>query len=382
MFCPIVPLDLKPLLKMFDPLSESPDNKVLLTTFVNGLACPLTLLGQELFQLLDGLITFHILKLLELFFQKPHALGKGVDLSNNDARGRCFVGLLCPRLLSKELAPDFLILENLAYDLGINLLKLIGKSIDQGPVTQDVDEPWDPPGSLIDPFMGLGGEEIASVDSSCHPHAVNNVIARLVWSQGLEDEVHGDSLDKLPHIFPFDLYLERRLPRENKLEEVVLSLVQVGEHTDLLQGLAGEVMGLVYDQETVISQGILLGNKMIKAPITPNFACAIFVQFEFPEDHPDELQGADPGVEDHGHLDPFIQIPDQVFEEGGFARTHITSDDYESCLVSEAVVEVVQGCLVLGAQEEIIRIRQKAEGLFPKTVEIEVHGLVPKVIKD
>lgn len=129
-------------------------------------------------------------------------------------------------------------------------------------------------------------------------------------------------------------------------------------------------MGLVDEHQALVSPGELVEKEVAEDLVALALGFPVLVNIEFPEDHLNQLNRRNPGIEYHGHLNTIVQVPDHVPEERCFTRAHIAGNDDEPVLIGKAVLQVGQGCLVLGAQIQVFGIGEQVEGFFFKAVEI------------
>jgi hypothetical protein len=68
-----------------------------------------------------------------------------------------------------------------------------------------------------------------------------------------------------------------------------------------------------------------------------------------------------------------VELAEQGAEKRGFPRTHLPGKGDEPRAVVYAVQEMSKGLAVVLAQENEAGVGRQAEGLFPETIEVEVH---------
>jgi len=115
--------------------------------------------------------------------------------------------------------------------------------------------------------------------------------------------------------------------------------------------LVGErFMCLINDQKTSVAECILVKKKIVELIVALALVGLVPSKVVFSQYHLHQFQRADIGVKHDGYLHGFIQLLNQMLEQGCFSGAHITYDDDKPGLVRKTIVKMVQRGLVLGAQ--------------------------------
>lgn len=338
---------------------------------VDELVGLLPLEGVEVLHLLDKLflaafglflqgahLLFHkVLQHGEPFLQGAEPFCQG-DIDFGARRG----GILGLRLLSALSQPHpVAVLEHLLHEQGVDDLQLVGKAVHQGRIAEDVDCPGYPAARLEDEVHGLGGEEIGPAPGFFQ--AVGYVRAGLFPGERRDVVGHADALVELRHVPGLEPLPDLGLAHEDDLQKQLVVALQVRDHPDLFERLAGEVLRLVHDEERPLAGGIAVDEAAVQPVQGARLAFAV-LELELAEDHVDKLQWRHVRVEHHRRFKLGLDLPEHVLDERGLPRAHLAREEDEPDPLHEAVFEVGERGFVPRAQVEEIRIGDNLEGFY------------------
>ena len=92
------------------------------------------------------------------------------------------------------------------------------------------------------------------------------------------------------------------------------------------EGLGGEVLRLVDNQNRPNTIGVLLDEKIVKIPLQGHFVPAMDIQAEFFIDRRQQLVSTKGGIKDHGQHRITGQARHEILKDGGLARTDFAGE--------------------------------------------------------
>ena len=96
-------------------------------------------------------------------------------------------------------------------------------------------------------------------------------------------------------------------------------------------------------------------------------------QVELLADGLQQLHHRELGVEDVGHYGLRIQVPHHGAQKRRFPSANLAGNHHHPAAFTDAEEQVTQGFLMVGAQEQVIRVRSQAERIVMETVEFLIH---------
>ncbi len=202
-----------------------------------------------------------------------------------------------------------------------------------------------------------------------------DVVPGLVEIQRAQAAAQGDPLAQLAQFVGIEHLPQLRLAHQDDLEELAGAGLQVGEQAELLQDLHAQVLGLVDEEQHLLSLGLLFHEKAVEGVDEILGVVGVRRDVELVVDGLEELHRVEPGVEDVGRLDILAEVLQKDPAKGGLARAHLAGDLHEAVPLGDGVGEMGQGLLVAFAQEKIGRVRHQLEGPFLEAEEVFIHGL-------
>jgi hypothetical protein len=131
--------------------------------------------------------------------------------------------------------------EGQGHDAGGNLSPVLGVGDEERPVAEDVDQPWGPPGVMIEPAQRPAGKG-GPLASPGKGNAVGDICRRVFPVQGVEMVAERYTLVDLAQLGPFQQASQLRLAGEDDLDQLVRVRFKVGDEADLFQEFRGEVL--------------------------------------------------------------------------------------------------------------------------------------------
>ena len=124
--------------------------------------------------------------------------------------------------------------------------KALGAGIDEGVLAKDVDHAGNSASVAVNEVDGLGRENF--LEGSGDAKAFADVILSLRKREGGGAAVNGDALADVAKFGLRKLVVKFGLTGEEDLEEFVAGGFQIEEQAELFEGLGGEALGFVDDQ--------------------------------------------------------------------------------------------------------------------------------------
>ena len=202
---------------------------------------------------------------------------------------------------------------------------------------------------------------------------MTDIAGGVLTTQRAEVKIHQHALGELGQLGTSQGCPQSGLPHQDHLQHLVLVGVDVGQHAQFFQGVDAQILGLVDDEHGATATAILLNEEIDEALMLLHRASPA-PQLEGQENPVHEVAEAVEGIGYQPHAEFAARQGEQLADQGGLAGADLAADDTEPGLVVQAQFQQPQGLFMLGAEVEIIGIRQQGKRLFPETIECIVHA--------
>ena len=185
----------------------------------------------------------------------------------------------------------------LADHLGLDDAGAPDVAREQGAIADEVDEAGDSAGEAVHRGEGPGGEgDLARAPG--HGQAVPHVVVGLLPGQRGQVVARGDALGELAQVAPRQHLGELRLADEHDLDQLVGVGLEVRDEADLFEDLGGEILGLVDEEDDVLTLGSGLQEEAVQGVHQLLERRALAGGVQVVEDRLQQLGGGEGGVED------------------------------------------------------------------------------------
>ena len=186
-------------------------------------------------------------------------------------------------------------------------------------------------------------------------------------------EAGGDALRELREVGGGDHVAQLRLADQHELHQVVLARVDVGEHPQLLERRAAEVLRLVEDEHHAAAGGVLVDQVGLEPREQVDVALFRLRRLVERQHGPaQDLAAVALGVGDHADHQILLHRIEQMVEQRGLAGPHLPGQQRDGRARHHPVLEHREGSLVHRAPEQERRVRDQREGPF---MQVEVIGV-------
>ncbi len=186
-----------------------------------------------------------------------------------------------------------------------------------------------------------------------------------------------DALAKLPEIRTRKHLAQLGLAHQHDLDQLRGRSLEVREQADLLEHLGREVLGLVDDQQGRQTLLEPRDQEAVQRQQVLRLGAAALLDAVFVEEHPEEVEGLEPRIEQEGRRSRRIELGQQRVEERRLARSHFARQQDEPLARAHAVDQRRQPLTMGLAQVEERRIRRHLERAAQESVMLPIHGPCP-----
>ena len=132
------------------------------------------------------------------------------------------------------------------------------------------------------------------------------------------------ALLQLPEVGRIQLAVQLRLPRQNDLQQLAVTILKIPQQPDLFEHFPFEVMRLVHDQHHGLAVLGLLHQQLVQREQHLGLRSARTGQVEIVGDHLEELLDVDAGIKKKRELDVVgLQVIPEALEHRGLARSYL-----------------------------------------------------------
>ena len=201
-----------------------------------------------------------------------------------------------------------------------------------------------------------------------------DVAVHLVAGERTQLVVDEDALPELPEFLEGELLLQLRLAHHYDLQKFLLVRLQIGEQPHLLEHLEGKVLRLVDDEHNFAALGDAVEQHLVHLGDEVVLAAREIMLAEFGEDGLEHLRLGDAGVEnERGVVVLGVEFVQELATERGLAAAHLADKHDEALFLAHAILQVLQGLLMGGAQVEKLRVGSDMKRHLRKAVVALIH---------
>ena len=241
-----------------------------------------------------------------------------------------------------------------------------------GRVAQRVDEARYAAGVAEEFREGVFGEDFATVRAG-HIQAVPHIGTQVFARQRAEMETKTDALRELDQFRRVEFLVELGLSGENDAQHLLLGGLDAGQHPDFLEHLQREILCFVDDQQHLAARRILLDEEAVERRDQLGLLHLERREAELHQHRLKEFDCVDLGLVDLRDDHIRIELPQEAFDERGFARTDFACDHDEAICEPDGRLHVRLGARMGTGQVKELRVRAQPERQLAQFEVIEVH---------
>jgi hypothetical protein len=192
-------------------------------------------------------------------------------------------------------------------------------------------------GGLRKEFLGSAG---------CDGKTVPHVGASLLGTEWFELPANADPLAQLPESTTVELSIEFGLAEQQDLDELLATRLEVRKQSDLLEGVLGERLRFVDDQQDTSALSLPLDQKGVELGHQTTARESLRQKAELGTDRLQELEGCAAGIEEKGDLGIAVEALEQSTAKRGLAGPDLPGHGDKSLSLLDSVEQMSEGLTV------------------------------------
>src|SRR3972149_90631 len=144
--------------------------------------------------------------------------------------------------------------------------------------------------------------------------------------------------------------VQLRLPDKNDVDELLGGRLEIGNESDLLEYLGGEVLRLVDDQHDVLPRRLGFQEETVEGVDQILALISLRNDPQIVVDGAKELDGVEGRIENESAHRALVQLLHEIATKRGLSGTHLAGDRAESPALLQPKLQVSEGLAVLGGE--------------------------------